>query len=248
MTNVSLVLGKEEQYVATPKVWAFHKANDIINGINVKLSNMFGGFAFDSMGNTWSDSEKLYLCGEFSHNTEEFLNIQKELIANTSGYAAKRFTKSKYKKLVREDFPEFRLQWMLWCVWQKCKGSAAFRRLLSSIPEDVILVENTTRDNGGTAEIWGCRNKEIVEKRIELEKSLKEKFEDILTKKDLKKKISIEINKINDIGVWVGQNNIGKILMMCKEALKKGVEPDIDYNLLESKNIYILGKKFARNC
>ena len=79
------------------------------------------------------------------------------MIDSVSGYAAKRFVKSKFRKEVREDFPTFRLQWMLFCVWQKCKGNRDFQNLLLSIPEGVTLVENTTTDKWESAEIWGCK-------------------------------------------------------------------------------------------
>ena len=38
------------------------------------------------------------------------------------------------------------------------------------------------------------------------------------------------------------QNNIGKILMLCRDCIREGVEPPIDYDLLRRSNIYILGE------
>ena len=35
---------------------------------------------------------------------------------------------------------------------------------------------------------------------------------------------------------------MGKILMIVKDCLHNGTEPDIDYDLLRSKNIHFLGK------
>ena len=61
------------------KVWSFHKVDDIVGGINVKLSNMAGGFPFTLDGVEWADSERLYLCGEYSHNTEEHKEIQEKI-------------------------------------------------------------------------------------------------------------------------------------------------------------------------
>ena len=63
-------------------------AEDIVNGVNLRISNMAGGFPFECNGDIWADSERLYLCGEYSHNTDEHLSIQKELLSATSGYAA----------------------------------------------------------------------------------------------------------------------------------------------------------------
>ena len=68
------------------------------------------------------------------------------MISATSGYAAKRYKKSKHKQKIRPDFTTFRHQWMLWCVWQKCLGSEKFRKHLLSMPDDAIIVEVVKRD------------------------------------------------------------------------------------------------------
>ncbi len=238
----SLSLGRTEIIKAGPKVWAVQKADDIIHGINLKLSNMFKGFPFEAAGHTWKDSERLYLLGEFSNDTAEHLAIQQDLaFGYTSGYAAKRFGKSKAKKAVREDFVEFRLQWMLWVVWQKTKGSKAFQDLLKQIPSDVYILENTSTDNGGTAEVWGCRNKELTAARKAYIEEVKTKNSH-LSKKALDELIAIERNRLDSIGTWTGQNNIGKILMICRNCITAGTEPQIDLELLRSKKIHILGK------
>ena len=44
-------------------------------------------------------------------------------------------------------------------------------------------------------------------------------------------------------GVFEGKNFMGKILMLCREALKNDSVPPIDFDLLKSKNIYLLGRK-----
>lgn len=238
----NLVLGREEVYQASSRVWSFKQVDDIVNGMELRLTNMAGGFPFEFGGTVWADSERLYLCGEFSDNTEEHLNVQKELCRAKSGYGAKRFIKAKHRKQVRSDFEKFRLQWMLFCVWAKCMGNANFRKLLLSIPDDVILVENTTTDTGGTAEIWGCRNKDLTAAR----KALAEKLEvenPHLSKKELKHLINVETNKLNNIGEWKGQNNIGKILMICRDCLKEGIAPVIDYDRLSLRYIFLFGKR-----
>ena len=140
--NVNLVLGREEVYKASPRIWSFKYSDDIVNGINLSLSNMVGSYPFMCGGYQWRDSERLYLCGEFSTETEQDYHIQQKLVEAKSGYAAKRFVKSPNKRFVKVDFAEFRLQWMLYVVWQKCKGNADFRKLLMQVPDDVTLVEN----------------------------------------------------------------------------------------------------------
>lgn len=241
----SIILDHEEVYDSSiQNVWPFKHVDDIVEGIKLDLCNMTSCYPFTVNGFRWRSSEELYLAGEFSNDTTEHLSIQEELRAAKSPYAAKRFVKGKHRKEVREDFPEFRTQWMLWCVWQKCKGNLDFRMKLLSIPDDVILVEETTTDTGGSGQIWGCSNRELVEARKAKAQSITEKHAD-LTKKNLAFLINVETNAIRKVGLFKGQNYIGKILMICRDCIKRGTEPQIDLNLLHSKNIYILGKRLT---
>ena len=240
--NVNLVLGREEVYEASPRIWSFKFTDDIVNGINLNLSNMVSAYPFEYGGYQWKDSERLYLCGEFSTSSEQDYSIQQRLVKSVSGFAAKRFVKSPNKRFVRADFASFRLQWMLYVVWQKCKGNADFRKLLMQVPDDVTLVENTTTDKGGTAEVWGCRNRELVDYRKSLAAEIT-RANPNMKKKHLKHLINVETNKVDSIGEWRGQNNIGKILMICRDCLIHGTEPEIDYELLTRANIYILGER-----
>lgn len=236
----SLILGKTEVYdCETKNIWSWHKVSDVVEGIELRLSNMAGGFPFEAAGNTWPTSEQLYLAGEFTDPV-----IQKKLLEAKSGYAAKRFIKSKHKKAVREDFPTFRLQWMLWVVWQKCRGNEAFRKLLLSVPDDAILVEDTTTDNQGTAEIWGAANPIQREAKA----AAREAYSQLLgsrfnSKKEAEVKIeALAIQDTRHIGKFIGQNNIGKILMICRQCLIEGTEPSIDYTLLNQSKITIFGQ------
>jgi len=246
-TEISnLVLGREEVYKASPRIWSFKFTDDVVNGINLNLSNMVSAYPFEFGGYQWKDSERLYLCGEFSEDTVRHNEIQQQLVKSVSGYAAKRFVKSPNKRFVRADFTSFRLQWMLYVVWQKCKGNADFRKLLMQVPNDVVLVENTTTDKGGSAEIWGCRNAELVDYRSSLATEIT-RANPTMKKKDLKRLINVETNKVNSIGEWRGQNNIGKILMICRDCIIKGTEPVIDYDLLRNAHIHIFGKPLQFN-
>lgn len=238
----NLVLGREEVYKASPRIWSFKHTDDVVNGINLNLSNMVSAYPFECGGYQWKDSERLYLCGEFSTSSEQDYSIQQRLVKSVSGFAAKRFVKSPNKRFVRADFASFRLQWMLYVVWQKCKGNADFRKLLMQVPDDVTLVENTTTDKGGTAEVWGCRNRELVDYRKSLAAEIT-RANPNMKKKHLKHLINVETNKVDSIGEWRGQNNIGKILMICRDCLIHGTEPEIDYELLTRANIYILGER-----
>lgn len=243
--STSIILDREEVYnPSIQNVWCFKHVDDIVEGVKLDLCNMTSCYPFEVDGVKWRSSEQLYLAGEFSNDTAEHHSIQEELRAAKSPYASKRFVKGKHRKQVREDFTEFRTQWMLWCVWQKCKGNIDFRKKLLSVPNDVILVEETTTDTGGSGHIWGCSNHELVEARKAIARSITEKHTD-LTKKNLAFLINVETNVIRNIGTFKGQNNIGKILMICRDCVKRGIEPEIDLNLLRSKNIFILGKQLT---
>ena len=237
-------LGREEVYPASAEVWAFKKVNDYIHGLNLRLCNMAGDFPFVANGLAWPDSERMYLCGEFSLPTAQHETAQRALLAAHCGYQAKRFVKGKYRSIIRTDFRDFRLQWMFYVVWQKCKGNADFRDLLTSVPEHVTLVENTTTDSGGTAEIWGCKNRELTAARKALEQELTERLAGE-AKKERERLINVETNKLDNVGEWRGQNNIGKILMMCRDCIVAGSEPEIDYDLLRRSDIHILGQKLT---
>ena len=166
----------------------------------------------------------------------------------TSGFAAKRFVKNKYKRFIRSDFSTFRIQWMLYVVWQKCKDNADFAKMLLQLPNDAIIIEDTTIQHCDTKEVWGCTNFELAARRAEVKKeTIKQAKADYpnISKAALKRLVNSETCKVNGIGTFVGQNNLGKILMICRDCLIQGVEPTIDYNLLETKNIYILGKRIS---
>ena len=241
----AIILDHEEVY--NPKVqnvWPFKHVDDIVEGIKLDLCNMTSCYPFEVDGVKWRSSEELYLAGEFSNDTAEHHSIQEELRAAKSPYAAKRFVKGKHRKEVREDFTEFRTQWMLWCVWQKCKGNIDFRRKLLSIPDDVILVEETTTDTGGSGQIWGCSNRELVEARKAVAQTITDKYTN-LSKKNLAFLINVGTNAIRNIGIFRGQNNMGKILMICRDCIKRSIAPDINLNLLHSMNIFILGKQLT---
>lgn len=57
--------------------------------------------------------------------------------------------------------------------------------------------------------------------------------------------LNIERNRWNNYGVWSGKNYMEKIIKMCSICLKNGLELPIDYDLLRSKHIYLLGKELT---
>ena len=46
-----------------------------------------------------------------------------------------------------------------------------------------------------------------------------------ISKKAFIELVAQETGKINNIGTFTGQNNLGKILMICRECLIYGTEP-----------------------
>lgn len=182
------------------KVLTYSKPHDECDGIAIHLGNQAGGFPFTCLGREWKGVEFLYLCGEWSWQGDDATSIQEDVLTATSGYAAHRYKKSKYTKLVRPDYHTFRHQWMLWCVWQKCLGSEDFRTHLLSMPDDRVIIEVVKRDP-----IWASYPDEN--------------------------------------GIYQGANGMGKILTICRRCLKEGTSPAIDTDLLNSKDIYILGNK-----
>lgn len=241
MKNNNCIFGNEETYKASSSVWHFYKSNNIRNGIRLMLSNIDRSYPFYFHGVEWKDSESLFMCGEFSDNSEEHKYVQTALNSNINGLAKKRFIRLKYKELARNDFNEFQLQWMFYVIWNKCKGNANFRNILTDIPKEVTIIADTTKSNDYMAYFWGCKNIELTKHIETLEKRIISQ-NNHLRKVDLRLKIRNETNKINNIGEWNGQNNYGKILMKCRDCLLNNTAPDIDYDLLRSKNIYIFNK------
>lgn len=61
-----IILGRVEYINASHfNCLSFAKASDMVNGINVRLSNMAGGYPFSFGGATWHDSETLFGVASF---------------------------------------------------------------------------------------------------------------------------------------------------------------------------------------
>lgn len=236
-------LFKEDFYDAeTMKTWSFCKSEDVRENIENTLGNMCQGFPFTIEGEEWQTSESAYIAGLFSNEGDEYITIQKELQTETNGYTAKKEIRRRYEgKYKRADWEEFNVQWMLYVVWQKCKTNKRFAELLTSIPKDAIIIENSTAQNGATSGFWGAKNellqskRDIIEQGVEIQLCNK-------PKSDITRKKMIERNKVNNIGVWHGINCMGKILKICQLSLLSGTEPSIDYYLLRDRHVFMLGK------
>lgn len=243
----NIVLGRTEMYDANKlNCWPFCKATDVRDGITLCLGNLCKGYSFALNGHIFRTSEAAYLCGEFSSNTALNIAIQHDLQAESNAFLAKKVIKRRNAEHIRQDWEDVRLQWMLYVVWYKCIGNADFRSLLLSIPDDAVIIEDSTANYGATSSVWGAKNKELRAVRRALKKELIA-HNPTMRKKDLNLLISKECGNITNVGSFVGENNMGKILMMCKIALQNNTVPPIDYELLRAKKIYLFGELLTFN-
>lgn len=237
-------LRRDEQY-DTSKYYcvAFRSKNDLWKDMPVPFGNMNGGYPYTMDGIEFPTSEHAYIFGIFSHNTPEHISLQKELLAEQSGYNAKRGIRNTHKSQWRTDWSDFNLDWMLYCVWHKAKECETFRNLLMAIPQGTTIIEDVSfkpyEANG--ADFWGARNPE--KKAFG---KLAKKYAEALNIKTQKATDEVEDRLLWDycnVGVYEGKNVMGKILMIVKDCLHNGTEPDIDYDLLRNKDIHFLGKR-----
>lgn len=237
-------LCRDEQYDASKHYCvAFRSKNDLWKDMPVPFGNMNGGYPYTMNGVEFPTSEHAYIFGIFSHNTPEHITLQKELLAEQSGYNAKRGIRNTHKLQWRSDWSDFNLDWMMYCVWHKVKECEAFRNLLMAIPQGATIIEDVSFKpyEAHGADFWGARNPE--KKTFG---KLAKKYAKALNLKTQKTTDEVEDKLLWDycnVGVYEGKNVMGKILMIVKDCLHSGTEPNIDYDLLKSKDIHFLGKR-----
>ena len=237
-------LTKWEEYDASKYLcYAFRKKGDRRKGKELlNLGNMCGGYGYDMKGVRFKNSEAAYICGLFSDNTPEHAKIQQDLIDEDSGFMAKKLIRTPNEGKARKDWNDFNQQWMLYVVWQKIMGNDEFRNLLLNVPDGATIIEDSTFQKGSTAAFWGTKNNErhdfydVMEKYIDATAAAKKK-----------KLLLAEFNNFTDYGTFRGSNVMGKILMICRNCIVDGTEPPIDYELLKSKHIHLLGKELTYN-
>ena len=230
--------------------WAFKTSKDTKGGITLDLGNQCSGYPFTMNGHTFHTSESAYLCGQFSNNTAQCQEVQQRLHREPNGYTAKKYIKNAHKELIREDWETFRVEWMLYVIWSKCKDTRAFAEKLMQIPREAVIIENSTTVHEGTNVYWGCINQEIEQARDKVAKYVEIKYNnDLRLGKFRKRDINLEEaiqsarDEIQHIGTYSnGRNYMGKILKRCQLALLDGIEPQINYELLRSKQIYLFGE------
>lgn len=231
---------REEAYnAASLNCYAFRRGTDERNGIVLSLGNMVSGYPFILDGVRFHNSECAYIAGAFSDGTAEHLALQERLAESTNGFMAKKAIRKPNEALKRADWEAFNVQWMLCVVWAKCLGNADFRKLLLSLPVDAVIIEDSTFQAGATATVWGTRNAELKKRLNLLKNELKAKG---MTKAAIKRELDAKrLGELATLGEFRGKNVMGKILMACRDALRNGSVPQIDYALLREKRINLLG-------
>jgi hypothetical protein len=240
----SINLLKEESYDCTKlNVWSYRSSKDIRQNLNIKLGNMCNGFPFEiAEGISVFNSECAYIAGAYANNDDKSIEIQKAILEERNGMKCKRIYRNR-KDLVchmRDDFYEYNVQWMSYVLWLKSFRNKDFGNLLKNIPVDAHIVENTSKHKGRTATFWGAKNHDLMNARIKAEEKII-KGKAFRFKKDLKQAQMLVANSVNDIGRFEGVNCMGKIIKLMSLSLIYGQNPPIDYDLLESKKLFLLG-------
>lgn len=238
-------LRRWEEYDASKYLcYAFRKKPDKRKGVWIPFGNMNSGIPYNLCGDECLTSESAYICGLFSDNTPEHISIQERLLKENNGRKAKKDIRHANEGIARKDWYDFNVQWMLFVVWQKIKGNEEFRQLLMA----AIIIEDTTFQHGSkvndTTTFWGAKNNERKDFDALVKKYIGLTEED--AKKGTKKRLKAEeVNNFTDYGTFRGSNVMGKILSICRKCIQDGTEPDIDYKLLRSKHIHLLGKELT---
>ena len=235
-------LRKVEHYDMTKHYCvAFRGKPDYWKDMWIPFGNMNGGFEYEMQGIQFPSSEQAYIFGVFSNNSEKHKSIQREVLASKSGYDAKRVVRRAHKLDQRWDWGSFNIDWMIYCVWQKVQKNEEFRSILMAIPEGATIIEDTSFKEPD--KFWGCVN--LDKKAFG---SLARKYAKTIEFKSKAARKRYESQLMWDycnVGVYEGKNVMGKILTIIKDCLHKGTEPDIDYELLTKKEIFLLGKRVS---
>ena len=249
--SFSLEWDSIEEYDATKyDIWAFKGSSDEKDGVILDFGNQCSGYPFMLHGHTFYSSESAYLCGQFSNNTDECVRIQNQLLFERNGYIAKKRVKNANQGLIRADWTDIRAEWMLYVIWHKCIGNKDFADKLKSIPRDAIIIENSTTIRESTSVNWGSTNAELWQARYKVARYAELQYMRLVrrgkkkySQTEVEKVILAARNEIHYIGIYSGGENLmGKILKRCQLALLDGSKPNINYDLLREKQIYLFGE------
>ena len=239
-----LFLKSESSYDASSlKTFPFCHATDVLEGLSMSVGNMASGFPFEIEGVRFHNSEAAYIAGAFSEVSDAHIDVQSQLVVETNGFMSKKRIRRANEDGKRADWNEFNVVWMLYVVWCKCVGNEDFRSLLVSIPREAVIIEDSTHQHGATASFWGAKNSVHRSLHVALNRQLRSEGMSKCRRKALLN--GHRLNQWRDKGVYIGCNVMGKILMLCRDALLEGSVPPIDIALLRSKRIHLLGKPLS---
>jgi predicted NAD-dependent protein-ADP-ribosyltransferase YbiA (DUF1768 family) len=203
------------------------------------------------VGGVWfKSSECAYISAVYSLNTEDCMNIQRQLSIYPNGLKAKRVYRNlanEHSVFQRGDWDSFNIEFMKYVILCKIRSNAEFRNLLLSIPDNAMLIEDVSFLSGTKKLVWGAENIELKRvKEVKL-KLLKQRLseDNIPFSKRYKQMLN---NRILGIGCYCGKNLMGKILTEAVVRMKYYADqPEIivDYELLNSKDIYWFGNKLV---
>lgn len=233
-------LVREERYDSSRQdCYGFSKGGDMRKGRSLAVGNMVGGFPFTMEGVRFNNSECAYIAGLFSDGEPESIAIQRRLADCSNGLMAKRGIRKPNEKKMRKDFFLFNIEWMLYVVWCKCVGNADFRRLLLAFPENSVILEDVSSHPRSTGNIWGCCN-DLLKGRLKAKKN--ELKNQGVGKTEIDRRLdALRLGEWSREGEFVGQNIMGKVLMVCRDAIRAGTTPAIDLELLRNARINFFG-------
>lgn len=224
----------------------FSKADYTLNGWEIGFGNMRSEFPVTFFGHHFSCPETAYIACYYGLNTPECINIQHEIQQCTNGKTCKgRYRKNReYTQYGRSDFhgSPWHFNLMLYLVWLKCQYNKHFADMLLAIPDDWVIIENQNGFNAVNVDgdyslgDWGCKN--TVANAAYRSQAKIIKSQAVRGKVKLLMEIKLATGQT---GVWTGMNHQGKILMACREALRTGSVPPIDYESLNAARIYLFG-------
>lgn len=232
-------------------VWAFRNRGDYrYDNTNKKIVLDLGNMVNESVvvnGIQFANSECAYIAGIYSSGDTNSNQVQMALSKHRNGLFAKkmfRYRVNEYCQLKRTDWQDFNVEWMKYVIKCKIETNPQFRKLLLSIPNNVMIVEDVSFQSAASASrlFWGSENLDLKRVKKDLLKKLKKVLIEmgIKYRKDYGKYL---YNSIFNLGSYQGVNTMGKILTYLMICIKEGIEPEIDYKLLNEKEIWWFGKK-----
>jgi transcriptional regulator with XRE-family HTH domain len=231
--------------------WSFRNNGDIRNGFDVNFGNMVK-YPMTLFDKQFNDSESAYIAGCYTNPDRRSVEIMGEISDfKGGGYMLKKNYRSLNKLEdtiihIRKDWKKFNIDWMLLVLWSKVQTNNEFREMLKQVPIDAHIIEDTSfMHSGDTTQVWGAKNIELKELRstknkLLIKRLLREGLTVLATFDKGEQKLH---NRINNAGIWKGQNLTGKCLKLCQLALLQETIPPIDFELLNNSNIYWFGQK-----